>query len=395
MVVRKHDSSSKIKKVIVNPKETYIISVGEDSTMFVTELFTKEILQSAKTGIAVKASEEPKYEMGIDVLKIDEKPPSITQLSDDVIDTTLYSLQMDKLKTDEDKKKTLAEMKKERKRQEIAVLRAEFEDLLRENQSLEPKYQLSEEELQVDPEYIGTLVQRNDFLLEEAQKEIAWYTEFYKLSVEKYRKYFLDSVAIERFKVRALSSDNYVTSFRVTVASEFLVSNLAQIQAFLEEEGRVKQGSMLSDTDSLISPGKFSQTVDQSEFHEEAKAEFRITSQQVKKDGKKKSKAQEERERRSRLREERKYKIDAKKKQEPSSEAIDPMDKRDIDTALATMGDFKLKTSPDYVVPKSLCVNASQKRRQMFLLMESSHNLKMELNSRLLALRENKSRLID
>ena len=127
-----------------------------------------------------------------------------------------------------------------------------------------------------------------------------------------------------------------MTSFRVTKASDFLVSNLAQIQAFLEEEGKVKQGSLISETESMLSPGKFSQqTVDQSEFPEEVKAEFRITSQQVKKDGKKKSKAQEERERRSRLREERKAKIEAKKKQEPSSELIDPMDKRDIETALA------------------------------------------------------------
>lgn len=396
IIVRKHDLSTNIRKVLINPKETYTISIAEDSTLFICELFPKEILQTAKTGISMRPSGEPKYEMGIDVLKIDEKPPSITQLSDDILDTTIYSLQMDKLKTDEDKKRTLAEMKKERKRQEIAVLRAEFEDLLLENQNLEEKYRLSEEELQVDPEYIGQLVIRNEHLLEEAKKEIAWYTEYHKLSVEKYRKYFLDSVAIERFKVRALSSENYVTSFRVTKASEFLISNLAQIQSFLEEEGKMRHGTMLSDTDSLMSPGKFSQnTVDQSEFHEEAKAEFRITSQQVKKDGKKKSKAQEERERRSRLREERKYKIEMKKKQEPSSELIDPMDRRDIETALATMGDFKLKTNPDYVVPKNLCVNASQKRRQMFLLMESSHNLKMELNSRLLALRENKSRLID
>ena len=31
----------------------------------------------------------------------------------------------------------------------------------------------------------------------------------------------------------------------------------------------------------------------------------------------------------------------------------------------------------------------------MFLLIESAHNLKMELNSRLLALRENKVRLVE
>lgn len=396
LIVRKHDSSTKTKKAILNPRETYVISVAEDSTMFITEIFPKEITQNAKTGITMKPGVEPKYEMGIDVLKINEKPPSIVPLSDDITDTTIYSLQMDKLKTDEDKKRTLAEMKKERKRQEIALLRAEFEDLQRENSSLENKYQLTQEELQVDPEYTNTLYERNQALLDEAQKEIAWYTELHKLLVEKYKRYFLDSVAIERFKVRALHTDAYVTSFRVMKPSEFLVSNLATIQAFLEEEGRIKQGSLLSETESMVSPGKFSQhTVDQNEFHEETKAEFRITSQQVKKDGKKKSKAQEERERRSKLREERKTKIENKKKQEPNSESYDPMDLRDIETAKATMGDFKLKTSPEYVVPKSLCVNASQKRRQMFLLMESSHNLKMELNSRLLALRENKSRLID
>lgn len=396
LVVSKHDKITKIKRVILNPKETYAISVAEDSTIFVTELFPKEIHQSAKNNIPVKPSGEPKYEMGIDNLKINEKPPSIAPLTEDITDTSIYSLQMDKLKTDEDKKRTLAEMKKERKRQEILILRAEFEDLLRENENLENKYRLSEEELQVDPEYTSHLLQRNQAMLEEAQKEVAWHTEYYKLCVEKYRKYFLDSVAIERFKVRALSSINFVTSFRVTKASDFLMTNLAKIQAYLEEEGRNKQGSLFSETESLVSPGKFSQnTVDQSEFHEEAKTEFRITSQQVTKDGKKKSKAQEERERRSKLREERKAKIEAKKKQEPSGNFKDPMDKREIETAEATMGDFKLKTSPDYVVPKNLCVNASQKRRQMFLLMESSHNLKMELNSRLLALRENKVRLID
>ena len=173
LVVRKHDSSTKIKKVLTNNKESYAVSIGEDSTIFVSELYTKEIIQTAKTGINVKPSGEPKYEMGIDVLKIEEKPPSITQLSDDITDTSIYSLQMDKLKTDEDKKKTLAEMKKERKRQEIAVLRAEFEDMVRETQSLEAKYQLSDEELQVDPEYMKTLLARNQDMIEEAEKEIA------------------------------------------------------------------------------------------------------------------------------------------------------------------------------------------------------------------------------
>jgi hypothetical protein len=59
------------------------------------------------------------------------------------------------------------------------------------------------------------------------------------------------------------------------------------------------------------------------------------------------------------------------------------------------MGDFKLKTSESYVVPEHLIVNATKKRRQMFLLMESVYNEKTDFNSRLLGLRELKDRLIE
>jgi len=58
------------------------------------------------------------------------------------------------------------------------------------------------------------------------------------------------------------------------------------------------------------------------------------------------------------------------------------------------MGDFKLKTDKNYVVPEDLIVNATKKRRQMFLLQESVFNLKTDFNSRLFGLRELKERLI-
>eukprot|EP00360_Condylostoma_magnum_P000778 CAMPEP_0168314132 /NCGR_PEP_ID=MMETSP0210-20121227/6527_1 /TAXON_ID=40633 /ORGANISM="Condylostoma magnum, Strain COL2" /LENGTH=65 /DNA_ID=CAMNT_0008279167 /DNA_START=2139 /DNA_END=2336 /DNA_ORIENTATION=+ len=54
-------------------------------------------------------------------------------VTEDIQDTSIYSIQMDKLRTDEDRKKELAELKKQKKREEIEALRKEFESLLREN----------------------------------------------------------------------------------------------------------------------------------------------------------------------------------------------------------------------------------------------------------------------
>jgi hypothetical protein len=46
------------------------------------------------------------------------------------------------------------------------------------------------------------------------------------------------------------------------------------------------------------------------------------------------------------------------------------------------MGNYVLKTADDYKVPESQRVNPDKKRRQMFLLEESVHAIKMEFTSK-------------
>ena len=84
----------------------------------------------------------------------------------------------------------------------------------------------------------------------------------------------------------------------------------------------------------------------------------------------------------------RKVKIDAMVAKKPSPKAEDPRDLAAIDYARKNMGDCKLKTDKDYVVPEDQRVNAEKKRRQMVLLEESIHAIKMGYNQRYLALRE-------
>ena len=71
-----------------------------------------------------------------------------------------------------------------------------------------------------------------------------------------------------------------------------------------------------------------------------------------------------------------------------------PEDVAAIEDAETRMGNFALKTEDDYVVPEAQRVNAQKKRRQLVLLDESIHAIKLGFNERVLALRDLKKRML-
>ena len=78
----------------------------------------------------------------------------------------------------------------------------------------------------------------------------------------------------------------------------------------------------------------------------------------------------------------------------PDEKYEDPADVSAIQWAENNMGDFSLKTDDDYVVPEAQRVNAQKKRRQLVLLDESIHAIKMGFNERFMALRDLKRRML-
>lgn len=58
------------------------------------------------------------------------------------------------------------------------------------------------------------------------------------------------------------------------------------------------------------------------------------------------------------------------------------------------MGDYLLKTDPNYKVSESMRVDAQKKQRQLALLDESIHTLKTSFNGRLLELQQHKHRVV-
>jgi hypothetical protein len=73
----------------------------------------------------------------------------------------------------------------------------------------------------------------------------------------------------------------------------------------------------------------------------------------------------------------------------------DPEDRKRIELAKSTYGDYKLKLSADFIVPESMRVNFSKKRQQMILLENSIYKLKCDFNQKVSELKVRKKQIID
>ena len=64
-------------------------------------------------------------------------------VEEDIEDENIYSLQEDKLHTEEDNKKNLAEKKKQKVLQQVKSLQEKFLELLKKNNTNEPSFRLN------------------------------------------------------------------------------------------------------------------------------------------------------------------------------------------------------------------------------------------------------------
>lgn len=116
----------------------------------------------------------------------------------------------------------LAEEKKQGVRQRIKNLRDSYKLLNFKNMSSDAWIRLSMDDFNIDPVYFDMLRERNYAKIEEAKKEVAWGIEFHTVRLNKLKEKFYDVLEFEKFTVKALKTDAYVTTFRVHKMSEFL-----------------------------------------------------------------------------------------------------------------------------------------------------------------------------
>jgi len=303
---------------------------------------------------------------------------------EDIVDPKHYSIQQEKIQAEEDRRRAEAEKKKERVRETILQIREEFEQLVQANEALPPAERLDRDEFEVDPELRVILEKEAADKVEEARKELAWESEKKSRALEKLRKAFIDNVAVEHIVLHALRSPYAVHSFRTPKLTQEQQDNIAAVHQLINREERRenlaegKEGGegLAAEGGQAMGGGAEEQDVQELTAEElEAKG---IAKQEIRKI----------------LRQQRQRKWEQLLAMKPDDKYEDPKDVSAIQHAQKHMGDYKLKTEEDYVVPEHLRIDAEKKRRQMILLEESIHSIKMGFNDRLLALRDLKKKII-
>jgi hypothetical protein len=94
MQIRPHDGNTKVRRAMMTFNENYVVSIGEDGTMFVTEFFKDQFMEAAESGSTAPPvlPDEPKKELGAGSLGLENKLPFHVPTTEDLADPDAYSL---------------------------------------------------------------------------------------------------------------------------------------------------------------------------------------------------------------------------------------------------------------------------------------------------------------
>ncbi|KAL0027158.1 hypothetical protein WJX79_011044 [Trebouxia sp. C0005] len=289
-----------------------------------------------------------------------------------------YSLEEARNKREEDKLLAAADAKKQGVRAYVQELRKEFAKLVEANAVA----QLPESAFEVDPglrDIIETQIKQEE---KAVRQELAWESEKKRLAVAKLRKYFLDDLEVEHIVLHSFRSDKQVSSFKTCHLSADMLEELHRLTPKDPPTATQRAPSGPAPEGISGSTQGLAQTV------KAGAAVPQLTAQHAAEDP-----AVSKQELRRLARKKREAELVAFSATRPDDSFESPADLQAIREAEHNMGDFKLKSDPEYVPPEGQRSTVDSKRRQMLLLDEAVYLVKMDFNKRFLALREVKKRV--
>eukprot|EP00002_Diphylleia_rotans_P014287 TRINITY_DN2784_c0_g1_i6.p1 TRINITY_DN2784_c0_g1~~TRINITY_DN2784_c0_g1_i6.p1 ORF type:complete len:1834 (-),score=489.32 TRINITY_DN2784_c0_g1_i6:186-5687(-) len=359
-----HDCEhGKITSLVTSFDDSHLFSAGRDGNLFVYRVSISEMLAPSEELAAT----------------IEAKKQEAIKAKEDIVDKGAYSIQEAKLKSEHDRRVAEAETKKQAVRRQLAEIRQEFQRLLKSNERAPAQLTLDRTDFNIEDQLREDIEKQTMEKIDQAQKKLAWICEKKKLGLRKLRSKFLDTLAVERIVLKGFKNHRQVSTFRVAKLSAQLKENIENVHGIINSEEALRLEEGYGDGGQQSSAN--GQTA--ASAGEMAEASAVDTTNMSKADVRKAQRAA-----RAKVWDE----LMAKK---PDEKYEDPDDVAAIAYAEKHMGDYKLKTDDDYIVPEHQRVNAEKKRRQMILLEESVFSIKMDFNERLLALRDLKMRIID
>ncbi|XP_006628047.3 cilia- and flagella-associated protein 44 isoform X2 [Lepisosteus oculatus] len=372
-----HDNQyGALRRVRCSHDDQFVLTAGEDGNIFVFSLLPQEDLHRA---LEKKRAKVPSPREGLEKEKVAE----------DIEDPNAYSIETAKQKTEMDRMRREAEERRAGRRRKLSELEREFRQLLLQNQGLPEHVRLDRAEFELDPRIREETERLTAQRIRAVRKELAWEEEKHRIGLQKLQERFWDSLESDTVIVRAFGSDYRVSTYRLLALSrkyrQLKQKSKRASQAGQERRrSRAEHGrdSSYSEEERDGGPGHDAM-LQRRGTHA---AGTRLAGRQAEK----LQKAMEKAERARAKIEKRKKEWEELYASKPDENFEDPRDVEAIKIAQDNMGDFKLKTAKDFTVPEHLRMNAEKKRVQLVNLEEKMHDLKTDMNEKIMSLRNSK-----
>ncbi|XP_048348373.1 cilia- and flagella-associated protein 44 [Sphaerodactylus townsendi] len=384
-----HDNDyGHIQGIFSSFDDRFLVTCGADGNIFAYNMLSAEEVQK------VMKAKVPSPRKDLDKQKA----------ADDIEEPSAYSIENAKQKMEHDMIIKEAETKKYLKRQELIVLRNEFQDLLQMNKDLPKHMQLDRAQFEMDSRIRAEMNRRTAQSIRMVMKELAWEQEKHRIGLQKLQNRFRNNVEYDKIVVRAMRSSHQIVTFRLLSISENLYKVKKQTQVVRRRaskyEWKGKEADQKKESQRDLKAA-LSQTAAVAE--EEADTErlrrrshaHKITSRIVENRMEKLRKTIEKADKAKAKIQQRKKEWDDLYKSRPSDDYEDPMDVQNIKEAQENMGDFKLKMATNYKIPEHMRMNAEKKMNQLASLEVAIHDRKLFMNKWIISLRDLKVAIIE
>ncbi|XP_075152852.1 cilia- and flagella-associated protein 44 [Haematobia irritans] len=360
-----HDPlNGNIPRLILSHDGRYIFSIGFDGNIFVYYWY----------GPRVEMEKEPMVFM-----------PRKIKPAEDIIDAEYPSLEQEKIYA-EIKRQEEATAEHDRKvLSDISVLQKKFNNLLEENLNIDDNLRIGHRDLLLDERITGQIRDELQAELDDVREDLAYDLEVSQVGKKKLYDYFIKTLDHVPIKISSIGSNDVLYSFRL----ERLDNNFEAIKADIEERLRLealKQKRTIMTTaeykdDSMPEPPKetfFFGRDPNSIIPRFSRKMLRLLSRY-----------------RSRqlYQVERSFNWEKMFKQKPDPNKNHPDDDRKIQEAQRSIGDYKLKTGPQYEPQPHETL--TYKYKEIVTLRENLHGLINNFNQRVFVLRKDKKDLYD
>nr|XP_048673682.1 cilia- and flagella-associated protein 44 isoform X2 [Caretta caretta] len=377
-----HDNDyGQIQDIYSSYDDRFLVTCGADSNIFTFNILSPEDIQRE-----LKAKvPSPRGDL--------EKEKT----AEDIEDPSAYSIENAKQKKEYDQIMKAAGDKKNKKRQELIILRHEFHHLLQRNMELPKHMQLHREEFEMDHRIREEMDRQTAQRIQLVQKELAWDQEKHRIGLQKLQSRFRDTLEFDTVVVHAIGSNHQISTYRLLAISERYYKARKQSQRGKRRTSKLAKEAEQrreSQKETSQAAGVTEEEMEADKLKKRPQLQGAIGRfggnrlEQVRKIMEKADRAK------AKIMQRRKE-WDELYKSKPSDNYENPKDVQDIKEAQENMGDFKLKTATNYKIPEHMRMNAEKKKMQLRSLEVAIHEKKLTMNKWIISLRDLKVAVIE